>query len=101
MLAISLFALYALAAARITGLIVADAITAGPRNALLAWLDPADGSLGAFIGTLITCPWCAGMWVCAAVAPLAYYFGEHPAVLLPALVLAGSQVVGMTSEMGR
>lgn len=101
MQAISLFFVYALAAARITGLITSDVITDGPRNALLGWLDPADGSVGAFIGKLITCSWCSGVWVCAAVAPLAYYAGERPAVLIPALALAGAQLVGMTSEMGR
>jgi hypothetical protein len=43
---------------------------------------------------LLTCPWCASIYVAAAAAPLAYFWGPSPWLLVPALALAFSYVTG-------
>lgn len=43
---------------------------------------------------LLTCPWCASIYVAAAAAPLAYFWGSSPWLLVPALALAFSYVTG-------
>jgi hypothetical protein len=92
---------YALAVARVTGLIVADSITEPIRDAIVVKLDDRPGSAGELVSTLITCPWCAGMWVSLAAAPLVWFWGDSPVMLIPALALAFSQVTGMTANAGR
>lgn len=93
--------IYALAVARITGLITSDTITEPVRERLIDWLDDRPATLGAFVGKLITCQWCAGLWVAIVAAPLVWWHGENPWLLIPALALAFGQVVGMTSDVGR
>jgi hypothetical protein len=92
---------YALAVARVTGLIVADSITEPARDALLGWLDDRPATLGSFVAALIQCPWCAGMWVSLVAAPLVWFWGDSPVMLIPALALAFSQVTGATANLGR
>lgn len=53
----------ALAVFRVTRLIVEDEITADLRSAWFERHDPAATKLG----YLVTCPWCTGFWVSAAV----------------------------------
>lgn len=96
-----LLLVYGLAHARVTGLVVADSITEPARDALISWLDDRPATLGAAIATLITCPWCAGMWLAFAAAPLVWFFGDSPVMLIPALALAFSQLTGMTNQLGR
>lgn len=96
-----LLLVYALAVARVTGLITTDTITEPIRDGLISWLDDRPGSAGAFIAALIQCPWCAGMWVALIASPLVWFFGETPAMLIPAIALAFSQVTGMTNGLGR
>lgn len=93
--------IYALAVARVTGLIVADAITEPVRDAIVVRLDDRPKTLGEAISTLITCPWCAGMWVSLVAAPLVWFFGASPIMLVPAIALAFSQVAGSISNLGR
>ena len=93
--------IYALAVARVTGLIVADSITEPARDALLGWLDDRPKTLGSFVAALIECPWCAGMWVSLVAAPLVWFWGDSPVMLIPALALAFSQVTGATANLGR
>jgi fatty acid desaturase len=93
--------IYALAVARVTGLIVADSITEPVRDAITARLDDRPGTLGESIATLITCPWCAGMWVSLAAAPLVWFHGDNPVILILALALAFSQATGMIASVGR
>jgi len=93
--------IYTLAVARVTGLIVSDSITEPARDALIGWLDDRPKTLGAAIATLITCPWCAGMWVSLIAAPLVWFLGDSPWLLIPALALAFSQVTGMVASVGR
>lgn len=92
---------YALAVARVTGLITTDTITENARDSLITRLDDRPQTMGAYLATLITCPWCAGMWVSLAAAPLVWFWGDSPYLLVPALALALSQATGMTSNLGR
>jgi hypothetical protein len=93
--------IYALAVARVTGLITTDTITEDARDAVIGWLDDRPKTLGAYLATLITCPWCAGMWVSLIAAPLVWIWGDSPVMLIPALALAFSQATGMVSNLGR
>lgn len=93
--------IYALAVARVTGLIVSDSITEPARDALIGWLDDRPATLGRFVADLIGCPWCAGMWVSLAAAPLVWFWGDSPVMLIPALALSFSQVTGATANLGR
>jgi hypothetical protein len=92
---------YVLAVMRLDGLIRVDSITDGPRDALLGWLDDRPKTLGAFIADVIQCPWCLSIWIGAVAAPLIWFFGDHPVMLIPALMLALSQVTGMMHNLGR
>lgn len=96
-----LLVVYALAVASVTGLVTSDSITEDLRDRIIGWLDDRPRTLGSYVATLITCPWCAGMWVSAAAAPMVWFWGEHPWMIVPALALAFRQVTGMTSNLGR
>jgi fatty acid desaturase len=96
-----LLLIYALAVARLTGLVVADAITEDLRDNLIGWLDDRPKTLGNYVSILIGCPWCAGMWISMAAAPMVWFWGESPFMLVPAIALAFSQVTGMTANLGR
>jgi hypothetical protein len=96
-----LLIVYALAAARLTGLITLDAITEDARHAVIGWLDDRPKTLGSFLATLIECPWCAGMWIALIGSPMVWFWGASPFMLIPALALAFSQVTGMISNLGR
>ena len=101
----ALIVVYALAVARVTRLIVADKLTEGPRERLAdaAWRRryadfwthaKADNAPEPLLAYLITCPWCASIYVAAVAAPLAYFWGTSPWLLVPALALAFSYVTG-------
>ncbi len=92
---------YTLAVARVTGLIYADSITETLRDNLLGWLDDRPATLGAFISDLIQCPWCVSIWVGAIAAPLVWFWGDNPVILCLGLMLAFSQVTGMSHNLGR
>jgi hypothetical protein len=93
--------IYALAVARVTGLITTDSISEDARNAIVLWLDDRPKTLGAYLAELITCSWCAGVWVSVLAAPLVWAWGDSPVMLIPALMLALSQFAGMVSNLGR
>jgi hypothetical protein len=97
----ALLVIYALAVARVTGLIVSDSITEPMRDRVIGWLDERPATAGAFLAELIQCPWCAGMWVSMAAAPLVWFQGASPIMLVPALALAFSQLTGMLAGIGR
>lgn len=83
----------ALAVARVTRLIVADYITAKPRQRLvLRW------GVHSMRSYLITCPWCMSLWVAAVAAPVAFWFGDTAWYQVPALGLALSQTVGILTR---
>ena len=92
---------YALAVARVTGLITADSITEPIRDWIAVRLDDRPKTLGEAINTLITCPWCASIWVAFIASPLIWFWGDSPIMLIPAIALAFSQVAGMTNSLGR
>ena len=85
-----------LAVVRLTGLVIEDEIAELPREWILDRV-PDDGKLA----YLFTCPWCVSIYIGAAVAPLAWWHSSNPAVMLPAMALAFSQVAGMTASIGR
>lgn len=93
-----LWVVYALAVARVTGLITLDEITKSARDRVLARLDEDNPPRWSY---LLTCPWCVSVWIAAATAPLAYWLGDSPWLLVPALALAMSQLTGMASGLGR
>lgn len=93
--------IYALAVARVTGLITADSITEPVRDKIIGWLDDQPATIGSALATLITCPWCAGMWVSLVAAPLVWFHGDWAPMLVLAIALAISQFVGMVSDLGR
>lgn len=53
--------------------------------------DGADPPLGVY---LLSCPWCASIYVAAVAAPAAYFWGSSPWLFVPALALAFSYVTG-------
>jgi hypothetical protein len=91
--------IYALAVMRVTGLVVSDSLTEPVRDRVKVWLDGRRGGL--FLAELIECPWCAGMWISMAAAPLVWFWGDIPVMLVSALALALSQVAGMAHHIGR
>lgn len=101
MMAPVLLLVYALAVARVTGLVVADTITEPLRDRIIAHLDDRPHTLGNAIATLITCPWCSSIWLSFIAAPLVWFWGDSPVMLVPALALAFSQVAGMLGSVGR
>jgi hypothetical protein len=99
------FSIYALAAMRVTGLIVADAITAPLRTRLTEWLVPAEAPRMVpwrrELAFLLTCAWCVSIYVSAVAAVVWYTVGNTPALLVIAAALAFSQLTGMFSDVGR
>lgn len=93
--------IYALAVARVTGLITQDTLTEPARDRLLGWLDNRPATLGSAVATLVTCSWCAGMWVSLIAAPVVWWLGDSPWLMIPALTFAFSQLTGMISDVGR
>lgn len=57
--------------------------------------DGAEQPLAVY---LLTCPWCASIYVAAAAAPVAYWWGAEPWFFVPALGLAFSYVTGKLGE---
>jgi len=96
-----LLAVYALAVARLTGLVVSDSITEGLRDAIMVRLDRWGGRGGSFLAELLGCPWCVSVWLGMIAAPLVWYWGMSPVMLIPALGLVFSQVTGMIYGIGR
>lgn len=90
---------YGGAAARLTGLITVDTITEPARQWVLRHLP--ERPPGPFLAALITCCWCASVWVGFAVAPLALWQPTTVWVLYPALALALAQFVGMSAGVNR
>lgn len=97
----------ALAVARLARLAVVDEIAAPARNAVLRRLD-AENAFHLKIAYLLSCQWCAAVWVAG---PAAAAVAAWPAYLLEATptagrlvwvlltVLALGQVAGMLSDV--
>jgi hypothetical protein len=105
---------FALAVARVTTLVTSDRITRAPRERFLAWAwsrawpnpEPswqvvrAGGGDPPLLAYLIECPWCVSIYVAAVAAPLWYWLGTNPRVLVPAVALAFSYVTGFLAQHG-
>lgn len=91
---------YALATTRLTGLVTTDEITRPTRDAIITRLS-RHPRVRYWAETLITCPWCASIWIAAPIAPLIVWHAASAWLLVPAVGLALSQVAGMLSSVGR
>lgn len=78
-----------LSMARLTRFVTTDKIFERPRDWVLDRIDP-DGMLTYLLG----CPWCVSVYLGAGAAPIFYYWGETPYVVIPALALTASYVSG-------
>lgn len=101
-------ALWALATARITGLITHDQITAPIRRAIVTRFDPTRRghralmyAIGGFDDQDHGCPWCVGLWVTTATAPIVATTHTHPAAWWTMATLATAQLIGATWTWGR
>lgn len=82
------------AVARLSYLIRKDLITAPLRAAVIRKYGP--DSMRAYF---ITCAWCMSMWIALIlVAPAAYFLGESPFFIIPALGLSLSYVSALLAE---
>lgn len=117
---------YALAVARVTRLVTADVLLNNPRERVIAWAwqrryganlvsartedgtslgqmpmwqaVKAHGGLEPKLAYLISCPWCASIYVSAVAAPLWYWLGTSPWLLVPAAALAFSYITGFLAQ---
>jgi len=97
------FVIWALACARLTGLITSDRITEQVRMRLVRRFcrdAPADDCTN-WRAYLLLCQWCMSIWVAALFAPLWWLWGDSPWLLVPVAFLAFSQITGMLSSIGR
>jgi len=99
---------YALAVARVTTLITHDEVSRPARSRVLEWFNPNRRVHRALVyllgppdGDDQGCPWCVSIWVGAVTAPVVWWWGELPVVLVPVLALAVSQTTGMIYSIGR
>lgn len=53
-----------------------------------------------YLAYLLTCQWCIGFWLSAVAAPLWYWQGDNPWLLIPAVALAFSYATGKLSQFG-
>lgn len=125
---LGLLVVYALAVARVTRLINEDVLLDGPRDRVIAaaWARryggqpvsaraedgsplgqmpmwqaaKANGAVEPKLAYLITCPWCASIYVSLLAAPLWYWLGSSPWLLVPAAALAFSYVTGYLAQHG-
>jgi Protein of unknown function (DUF1360) len=91
---------YALAHARVTGLVVADEITRPLRDAVLRRLDDTRAT-HRLVAYLLSCAWCFGLWSAAPVAVVAVCHAGVSLWHVPAVALAMSFLTGATSDLGR
>lgn len=82
---------------RLTRLVTLDTLTDG------FWVRRVN-NLGKFprvqqwFTKLITCSWCASMWVAPPVVVSAYYCGESAWFVIGSVVLLASQVTGLSAQ---
>jgi hypothetical protein len=100
-----IFAVYALATARLTALATGvDELTADWTLKAVEKINPGKLSSGwrYKVAYGIACMWCASVWLALLlVAPVAYWFPTEPWAMIPATALAFSFVAGATSGWGR
>jgi hypothetical protein len=87
-----LVALAALATARLTRLVTDDVIFDAPR----AFIQ-RHGSDG--VAFMVTCPWCASIYVSGAVAGVTYAWHQFWPVQIALLALASSMLTGVLAQI--
>ena len=104
---------FALAVARVTRFITADKLSEKIRLRIVwrLWLRRAGGDeelarlqIGnkrpePMLAYLLTCPWCASIYVGAVAAPVCWAWGDTPYAFIPALWLAFSHVTGLLAKI--
>lgn len=123
-----MIALYALAVARVTRLITSDKITENPRLAFVHWryskahpwvndinrdmLSPfnqdrqrrenlrlaMEQNPPPMLAYMAMCPWCVSIYAGAIAAPLVWFWGSSPWLVVPAMALAFSYLVGFLAQ---
>ena len=81
------------AVCRITRFITKDELAAGFRSRVADRFGDESK-----ISYLVTCGWCAGIWVAVSVVPLAYLLGGTTGFQAVAMVLTLSYLVGVASS---
>ena len=83
-----------LTVARLTRLVTADYVTAPIRDRLVArWGEDAKRSY------LVTCDYCASIYVAVPVSIVAVLWGDNRVILIGLLALAASFVAGLTAQL--
>lgn len=96
-----LLVVYALALARLAGLVTIDDWSERWRVKAIERLDDKPGSAGWYATAWLSCSWCLGVPLAIFATPLVWFHSENPILLIPALAGAFAQVIGMTSTSGR
>jgi hypothetical protein len=113
---------YVLAVARVVRFVTSDEIFRSLRNWIIGqgylrahpWVrtdpdnkKPGDGGRLAksvhtgpppLLSYMVICPWCVSIYLGAGAAPLVWFYGSSPWLLVPALALAGSYVIGFLAS---
>lgn len=104
------FALYALAAARITLFVARDNLFDEPREWLLGKLTPTDEDDDPIpvarwrhkLAYLLTCIWCVPVWVASLVVwPAWHWHRDNPAVEASVTILALAMSASLLAKVGR
>jgi len=90
-----MFVVVALAAMRLTRLAIMDSISEPIRIRIIA-----KTGLGGKIHKLLSCSWCAGFWICLILGTITWFY-RGVWVMLPLVILALSQTVGLASKLDR
>lgn len=100
-----LLLIYALATARLTGIVTGEDEVFAPQVLwLVKRINPHEVTTGwrFKLGYFVTCMWCMSAWIgLLLIAPVAYWYGTEPWALIPAMGLAFSWFSGATSGWGR
>lgn len=92
---------YALALSRLAGMVTIDEWSERWRLRAVERFDDKPGSAGWYARAWLTCSWCFGIPLSIAATPIVWFHSENPILLIPALIGAFAQVIGMTSTAGR
>ena len=79
--------------ARVTRFLTSDDLAGPIRSAVVRRFGPESAA-----ATLTECPWCASIWISAAVTPVAYWCGGHWWFQVPALWLTLSYGYGFLAQ---
>ena len=67
--------------ARVTRFITDDVLAAPIRTLVIRWFGDESK-----LYVLSTCPWCLSIWTAGALVPVAWFYGDHPGYLIPAII---------------